>query len=205
MMAWRCQQLHDLLQNSVTFELSISKPRQKTSSVIYVSKPPPQWRCHSFPKPVPVLTRCYQYWANSGPVLTHFGMFIGMRVFDRGLIVGIRHINPKDWVGIDTVEKGQVCHQNDGDAWSHVNWTHKNIERHTADTIVSWLNPKQWVIVHTSDLMMIIRQSIYILSIITREMGKLKTYSPTYCIMDNGKNMLNLTHTLDKIYLTGIL
>ena len=81
----------------------------------------------------------------------------------------------------------------------------KNIERHTADTIVSWPNPKQWVIVHTSDLMMIIRQSIYILSVITTEMGKLKTYSPTYCIMDNGENMLNLTHTLDKIYLTGIL
>ena len=59
---------------------------------------------------------------------------------------------------------------------------HKNIERHTADTIVSWPNPKQWVIVHTSNLMIIIRQSIYILSIITREMGKLKAYSPIYCI-----------------------
>ena len=46
---------------------------------------------------------------------------------------------------------------------------------------------------------------IYILSIITTEMGKLKTYSPTYFIMENGENMLNLTHTLDKIYLTGFL
>ena len=36
-------------------------------------------------------------------------------------------------------------------------------------------------------------------------MGKLKTYNPTYCIMDKGENMLNLTHTLDKIYLTGIV
>ena len=36
-------------------------------------------------------------------------------------------------------------------------------------------------------------------------MGKLKTHSPIYCIMDNWENMLNLTHTLDKIYLTGIL
>ena len=80
----------------------------------------------------------------------------------------------------------------------------KNIKRHTADIIVSWPNPKWWIIVHTSD-MMIIRQSIYILSIIATEMGKLKTYSPTYCIMDIGDNMLNLTHTLDKIYLTGIL
>ena len=81
----------------------------------------------------------------------------------------------------------------------------KNTERHTAHTIVSWHNPKQWVIVHTSDLIMIIRQSIYILSIITREMGKLKTYISTYCIMDNGENMRNLTYTFDKIYLTGIL
>ena len=53
---------------------------------------------------------------------------------------------------------------------------HENIERHTAHTIVSWPNPKQWVIVHTSDLMMIIRQSIYILSIITKETGKLKRH-----------------------------
>ena len=74
-----------------------------------------------------------------------------------------------------------------------------NIERHKADTIVSWPNPN-----HTSDMMMIIRQKYIMLSIITREMGKLNTYSQTYCIMDNGENMLNLTHTLDKIYLTGI-
>ena len=65
-----------------------------------------------------------------------------------------------------------------------VNQKNKNIERHTAHTIVSLPNPKQWVIAHTSDLIMIIRQSIYILTIITREMGKIKTYSPTYCIMD---------------------
>ena len=82
---------------------------------------------------------------------------------------------------------------------------HKNIGRHTAHTVVSWPNPKQWVIVHTSDLMMIIRQNIYILSTITKEMGKLKTHSPTYCLMDNWENVLNLTHTLDKLYLTGIL
>ena len=30
---------------------------------------------------------------------------------------------------------------------------------------------------------MIIKQSIYILSIITKEIGKLKTHSPIYCIM----------------------
>ena len=88
-------------------------------------------------------------------------------------------------------------------------WRHKNIERHTAHTIVSWLNLNKWVTVHTSDLMMIIRQSIYIRSIMARGDGKLKTHSPTYCIMDgimdNWDNMLDLTHTLDKIYMTGIL
>ena len=74
-------------------------------------------------------------------------------------------------------------------------WINMNIERHTAHTTLSWPNPKQRVIVHTSDLMTIIRQSIYILSIITQKMGELKTHSPTYCIMDNRENMLNLTHT----------
>ena len=34
---------------------------------------------------------------------------------------------------------------------------HKNIVRHTAHTIVSWPIPKQWLTIHTSDLMMIIR------------------------------------------------
>ena len=94
-------------------------------------------------------------------------------------------------------------------------WVHNDCIRkiknvgHTVHIIVSWPNPKQWVIVHTSDLMMIIKQSIYILSVITRGMDMLKTHSPTYCIMDcimdNWENMLNLTHTPDKIYLTGIL
>ena len=46
----------------------------------------------------------------------------------------------------------------------------------------------------------------YIYSLNHRKgMGKLKTHSPIYCIMDNWENMLNLTHTLDKTYLTGIL
>ena len=82
---------------------------------------------------------------------------------------------------------------------------YKNTERHTVHTIVSWPNPKQWVTVHISDSMMIIRQSIYILSIITREMGQLKTHSPTCFVMNNWENMPYLTHTLDKLYLTGIL
>ena len=65
----------------------------------------------------------------------------------------------------------------------------KNTESHTAHTIVSWPNPKQWVIVHASDSMMMIRQSICILLIITREMGQLNTHSPTCFVMDNWENM----------------
>ena len=38
-----------------------------------------------------------------------------------------------------------------------------------------------------------------------KEMGKLKTHSPTDHVMDNWENMPYLTHTLDKIYLTAIL
>ena len=99
----------------------------------------------------------------------------------------------------------KVWSQNNGMRCMFYSSIKKNIERYTAHTIVSWLNPKQWVIVHTSDLMMIIRQSIYILSIITKEMGKLKTHRPTYCIMDNWENMDNLTDTLDELYPTSIL
>ena len=42
---------------------------------------------------------------------------------------------------------------------------------------------------------------IYILAIITREVGKVKTYiPPTYRLMDNGENKLNLTHSTKYIW-----
>ena len=82
---------------------------------------------------------------------------------------------------------------------------YKNKERHTMHNIVSWPNPKQWQKGHTSDLMMIIRSSDSILSIITRDMGKLNTHSPIYCINDNWENWPNLRHTRDRIYLESIL
>ena len=70
------------------------------------------------------------------------------------------------WTG-DELSRGQTWWRTDwrtdgrtqattipeGQYWPRV------IKRHTAHTIVSWPNPKQWIIVHTSDLMMIIRQS----------------------------------------------
>ena len=40
---------------------------------------------------------------------------------------------------------------------------------------------------------------IYFLSLVTREMDKLKTNRPIYCIIDNRDIMLNLTHTLQNI------
>ena len=88
-------------------------------------------------------------------------------------------------------------------AFRQLIWTtscvHKNTDRHTAHTIVSWPNPKQWVIVHTSDSMMIIRESIYILPIITREIGQLKTHSPTCFAMDNREYALSYSHTRQTI------
>ena len=47
---------------------------------------------------------------------------------------------------------------------------------------------------------MIIRQSIYILSIITKEMGKLKTHSPTYCILVSGLGIFSLKSERDINY-----
>ena len=76
---------------------------------------------------------------------------------------------------------------------------HKNIKRHAAHTIVSWPNPKQWVIVRISDLMMITRQRIYVPSIITKQIVKLKTHSPTYCIVDNWEHAKSYSHTRQSI------
>ena len=128
--------------------------------------------------------------------------------FTRHYYTAMTRVGFIGWINDEIMALWHFCHH-----WSLCGWLHsdrnvfflKNIEIHSAHTIVWWPNPKQWVIVHTSDLMMIIRQSIYIFSIITKGMGKLKTHSPTYYIMDNWDNMLNLTHTLDKLYLTGIL
>ena len=60
----------------------------------------------------------------------------------------------------------------------------KNIVRHTARTIISWLNPKQWLTVHTSDLMIIIRYSTHSHRQKTT-LGKLRTHSPIHWIQDN--------------------
>ena len=73
----------------------------------------------------------------------------------------------------------------------------KNINRHIAHTIVSWPNPKLWQMGHTSDLMMIIRWSTRIRTIMIKQMGMLNTHSPIYCMKDNWDNWLNLRHTLE--------
>ena len=68
---------------------------------------------------------------------------------------------------------------------------HKTLESHTVHTIVLWTNPKQWKIVHISNFMMIIRQSIYIIYSLNHLKGNrsTETHSPTYCIMDNLENI----------------
>ena len=81
--------------------------------------------------------------------------------------------------------------------WTKTTHEDTNTERRTAHTIVSWPDPKQWVIVHTLDPMMIIRQSIYVLSIITRGMGQ---------VMKNIKECIKtpLTHRCNKSFSSGL-
>ena len=86
----------------------------------------------------------------------------------------------------------------------YVETCHMNIKRHTLHIIVSWHNTKQWPKGHTSDLMMIIRLSTHILTIIIREMDKLNTHSSIYYMKENGENWLNIRHTLNRMYLTSI-
>ena len=78
-------------------------------------------------------------------------------------------------------------------------WLHKNTERHTVHTIVSWPNPKQYFRFDDDN------KTKYIYSLTQPTKNTQKTHSPVYCIMDNWENVPYLTHTLDKIYLTGIL
>ena len=101
-----------------------------------------------------------------------------------------RQVNIKYWV--NTFVKNRMKNTSN-------EYDDKTIERHRAHTIFSWPNPKQWIIVHTSDLMMMIIQSI---SIITRGMGKLKTHSPIYCIMDNTHTRQNISdrHFICSVY-----
>ena len=80
-------------------------------------------------------------------------------------------------------------------------YNHKDIERHTATPLFHIL--KQWQMGHTSDLMML-RWSTYILTIIIREMGKLNTHDPVYCMKDTWENWLILRHKLDRMYLINI-
>ena len=68
---------------------------------------------------------------------------------------------------------------------------------HTAHTTVSWPNPKQWIIIHASDLMMIARQRIYSLNH-HKGNGSTENTQPHLLYKDNSENMLNLTHTLTK-------
>ena len=58
----------------------------------------------------------------------------------------------------------------------------KNIAKHTAHTIVSWPDPKHCLMIHISELMLLIRWSANILTIIKREIVKLKNLSPLGCV-----------------------
>ena len=57
--------------------------------------------------------------------------------------------------------------------------------------------------VDTSDLIMMIRWIINILSITLTWMGQFNTYTPTYC-KENKEGKLHLKHTLDKLFPASI-
>ena len=64
----------------------------------------------------------------------------------------------------------------------------KNIVKHTAKTIVSWANPKQWLIIHISESIMIIRCITDILKIIGRDIRhymKHDVYENEFIIIKN--------------------
>ena len=77
----------------------------------------------------------------------------------------------------------------------------KNIARHTAYISASWPNHKQWLITHISDLIVMTRWGMNILTTINRETGKLKTHSPMYCIKCKWENWFDLKHTFDRKHL----
>ena len=91
-----------------------------------------------------------------------------------------------------------MCHE------SHIT-QHKNMARHTAHTIVSLPNPRQCLMFHNYDLMMIVRWNTNILTIMKKETWKLQGHTPIYCTNYDFENKLNLRHTLDRIHITGIL
>ena len=79
---------------------------------------------------------------------------------------------------------------------------YKNIVKYTWHALASWPNTKQWLMTKTSDLMMTIK---HILTIITIDLGKLKTQNLIHWTKNNWGDWLNLRYALDSIYLTIIL
>ena len=71
------------------------------------------------------------------------------------------------WIDIET-KIACFFHQHCPVETQNAKAINKNLEIHTVQTIVPWPNPKQWQMGHTSDLMIIIRWSTHILTIIVR-------------------------------------
>ena len=76
----------------------------------------------------------------------------------------------------------------------------KNIGRHAAHNIVWWPNHKHWLIIYTSDLMMIRYSRPHILAVIACKMGLLKTHSLVYRKEDVCENWRNHRHARHNIF-----
>ena len=74
----------------------------------------------------------------------------------------------------------------------------KNRVRHTARAIVSWPNPILWLMIHTSDLMMITRESTLSHNYY-RRIGKAEDTQPHISTRRNWEVCLNFRHTRQHI------
>ena len=80
-------------------------------------------------------------------------------------------------------------------------WVDVDITRHTAHAIVQWPNPKQWLMIHTFDLLMqITKRSTHVLMVISREMSELKPHSLTHCKDDTWKKLLQVLYIYSTEY-----
>ena len=78
-----------------------------------------------------------------------------------------------------------------------------NIARHTAHTIVSWPIPKHLLMIHISNLMVMMEWITSISTIIKRQVSwSWKHTQSIYRIKYNWDNSLKLRHALDRIHLT---
>ena len=86
-----------------------------------------------------------------------------------------------------------------------INFHRKSIAKHVVYTIFHDPTIHSGLVINISDLMMTIKWSSDMLTIIKKETAKLKTHYLKYCIKGTLENKCNLWHTFDRIYMTTLI